>query len=92
MGVWGGYIDACCEVEEKEVKPPRRIKLKVFSACHHGRWLGGYSVVVAEDKEKALEILNVELARQGLASSDLSDLTEVDLYAPGVDMLWNGDY
>lgn len=37
---------------------PRKKRLNVYTANHEGIWLTGYSVVVAETKEEALELLN----------------------------------
>lgn len=69
----------------------RRKKLKVFTANHEGHWLGGCSVVVAENKDEAYEILSKELGYQGLNVS-YGAIQEIDLYTPAAHVLFNGDY
>lgn len=65
--------------------------MKVFTASHDGVWLGGDSVIVAQDKEEAVLLLKSSLKSAGLRT-DGFDLKEVDLSKPKAIMLDDGDY
>ena len=70
----------------------RRKKLKVYRALHDGVWLGGCSVIVAENKEQAVDMLNEALEAEGLSKARSGDVVEIDLYTPSVHILFDGDY
>lgn len=59
----------------------------------HGHWaIGSAAVVVAKDESEARIILANELLRDGLILRDTDTLKELDITAPGVLVLNNGDY
>ena len=57
-----------------------------------GVWLGGCSVIVAENKEQAVDMLNEALESEGLSKARSGDVVEIDLYTPPVHILFDGDY
>lgn len=68
--------------------------MAVFTCtCFKGHWpVGTAAVVIAEDREKAATLLNVELEKQGLSPEVLPDwLDELGTDACAV-ILCNGDY
>lgn len=65
--------------------------MKVFYAEHDGIWFGGFSVIVAPDRENA-EYQLVQLLRDNHLKTDGYSITEVDATEQGAVMVWNGDY
>ncbi len=67
--------------------------MKVFTCVDHdGHWsVGVASVVVAEDKEKASDLMAIELAENGLPTTDFT-LQEVDLSEEKAIILRDGNY
>jgi hypothetical protein len=70
--------------------------MKVFIAEHDGIYLGGHSVVVAEDRKEARKILRPIIKDMffsyGKKASLSIKLEEVDTKTPNVVMVFNGDY
>lgn len=48
------------------------MKLKLFVAEHPGRWLPGYSVILAENREEAEKLLTDFLRARGLKTEPLN--------------------
>jgi len=65
--------------------------MKVFTAEHDGVWLGGYSVIVAENEAEALDLLKAELIKQHLSLKWI-EVKELDTSAKGAVVLFDGDY
>lgn len=65
--------------------------MKVFIAEHDGHHLGGYSVIVANTKEEAMNMLKHELWQQKLRTDGI-EIEEVDTTQYSVNILFNGDY
>lgn len=67
--------------------------MKVFIAYHKGVWLGGCSVVIAKDRNTALQALKVRLQEQEINTDDYDiDLTELNTSDEAVIIMFNGDY
>ena len=70
--------------------------MKTFLAEHDGKWLGGFSIVTAEDRSAARKILRPqikeEMERLGKKASISIKLTEIDTKKPNSFMVQNGDY
>ena len=65
--------------------------MKVWTtADFDGVWLNGCAVVVADTEDRAAEILNAELQKQGLKFDGA--LVPLDLGRENVQVLFNGDY
>jgi len=68
--------------------------LRVFTcSSFKGHYVGGSAVVVAGNETRARVLLDIELRNQlldGLAADD--EVTELDLYVEGVEVLADGDY
>lgn len=59
---------------------------------HDGHWpVGVASIVIAENKEEAKELLKSELSKQGLDTHNFT-LNKVDLDKKQAIILFNGDY
>lgn len=54
--------------------------------------VGTAAIVVAENLDRATELINHELDSEGLPPIHTDELTEVDLSEESVDLLCNGDY
>lgn len=68
--------------------------MKVFTARNFpGHWpVGTAAVIVAETKERALELLNIELANQSLEPAKEEDVEPVRTLKESCTILCNGDY
>jgi hypothetical protein len=68
--------------------------LKVFTCRDHvTHWVGGASIVIAEDESEARRLLIAKLATHGLTQAqEPFGLIEIDLTVPRAIVLQNGDY
>lgn len=65
--------------------------LKVFAIEHTGIWpVGACSIVVAESKEEAIRMLEIEPL--GIPDLVMGKVTEIDTAVPSVTCILNGDY
>lgn len=75
---------------ETEITSP---PMKTFAVRHDGRWLRGYSVVVAEDQEQARQLLEDLLLKRGLKPPSQDPAVELHEVLPGTAyLLCDGDY
>ena len=68
--------------------------MKVFTCVNHATLYptGGASVVVAEDKESAENLLAARLLEHGLMWDGDEDLVELDVSIPSATVLYDGNY
>ena len=67
--------------------------MKVYTCIDHNTHypVGGASIVIAEDKKRAKQLLNKELKEHGLEPNDYS-LQEIDISIAHAIVLNDGDY
>jgi hypothetical protein len=73
---------------------PKTFKNKLYVCHFKGHYLEGNAIVVSTTKRKALNALNKDLVKRGLAEVEFDDLREItlELSVPLVKVLFDGDY
>lgn len=74
--------------------------MRVFSISFNGHYLGGFAVVVAEDKREARAVFKQELKKtadgQNLLAKNKEpgsiEITDIGIDWPSAHIQWNGDY
>lgn len=67
--------------------------LRAFLVTHKGGYIGGDALVLAETERKAVNAINKALKEAGIDDTKtISDLREVDLTKPSVEIISTGDY
>ena len=70
--------------------------MKTFLAEHNGIWLGGYSIVVAKNRQQArMSLIPVikDFLKEYKKDQKISiKLTEIDDTEPNIVLISNGDY
>lgn len=71
--------------------------MNIYYVTHKGMYLGGISIVAAENEAAALEVFTqmVEGEHQYLSEKILKGeivITAFDTTSPNAVMIWNGDY
>jgi hypothetical protein len=66
----------------------------IYKLEHRGFWLGGVIIVLAENLEKAKEIISETLIENGVGESqfNINDVARVEQIMPNVIYLSTGDY
>jgi hypothetical protein len=66
----------------------------IYKLEHSGFWLGGVIIVLAENLEKAKEIISETLIENGVGESqfNINDVARVEQIMPNVIYLSTGDY
>lgn len=71
---------------------PAPTRKNVYEAHHHGVWLSGVSIVVADTEDQAMELLLAELKAHGLKTDRAKIMRRLNIDDARCFVLWDGDY
>jgi hypothetical protein len=72
----------------RDAKP----QMNVYEVSHHGSFLGGTSIVVAENEERALALTKFKMVEQQLPATDIRLIRDFPLDKAECHVIDNGDY
>lgn len=65
--------------------------MKVYYVEHKGKYIGGYTLIVAENEDEAKKIIKRKLREENLDDTYMG-IYEVDSKSKGIFYFYNGDY